>query len=219
MLARGPAMLVHDSESMLSVAITGNIASGKSTVLRAWAREGVPVISADELARQVVEPGTDGLREVAREFGTEMLAPDGTLDRRRLRDRVFRNEADRRRLESILHPGIRNLRAQWLLHQRHGEEELVAAEIPLLFETGYAHGVDLTIVVHAPAPVRLDRLVRFRGLGVQEASRIMSVQKDAQETLEMADHVIRNDGSLAELERRALALLAELRTRIQGGQG
>ncbi len=201
---------------MLSVAITGNIASGKSAVLRAWAREGVPVISADELAREVVQPGTDGLREVARAFGTDVLAPDGTLDRARLRDRVFRDEAARRLLESLLHPGIRALRARWLLDQQHRGEELVAAEIPLLFETGYALGVDLTIVVHASASVRLDRLVRFRGLGVREASRIMAVQKDAHETLEAAHHVIRNEGSLAELERGALELLAELRTRIQG---
>ncbi len=203
---------------MLSVAITGNIASGKSTVLRAWAREGVPVISADELAREVVEPGTDGLREVVRAFGADMLAPDGRLDRGRLRDRVFRDEEARRRLESILHPGIRDLRAKWLVDQRCLGEELVAAEIPLLFETGYAHGVDLTIVVHAPAPVRLERLVCSRGLGVEEASRIMSAQRDAEESTTMAHHVIRNEGSLAELERRALDLLSELRTRIQGEQ-
>lgn len=204
---------------MLSVAVTGNIASGKSTLLRIWAREGVPVISADELSREVVEPGTEGLREVVRAFGTGMLGPDGRLDRRRLRDRVFRDEEARRELESILHPRIRDARERWLRERRRRGRRLVAAEIPLLFETGYAHDVDVTIVVHAPPDVRLERLVRFRGLDEEEASRIMGTQVDAGETLEVADHVIPNDGAPAELERRALELLARLRARIRRERG
>lgn len=204
---------------MLSVAVTGNIASGKSSVLRTWARAGVPVISADDLSREVVEPGTDGLREVARAFGGEVLGPDGQLDRGRLRDRVFRDEDARRKLESILHPRIRDLREEWMREQRRRGVELVAAEIPLLFETGYAQGVDVTILVHAPPAVRLERLVRLRGLDAEEAARIMSTQADARETRALADHVIPNDGTPAELERRALELLARLRTRIRRERG
>lgn len=205
--------------SMLSVAVTGNIASGKSSLLRAWARAGVPVISADDLAREVVEPGTDGLREVARVFGKDVLGPDGQLDRGRLRDRVFRDEDARRKLESILHPRIRDLREGWLREQRRRGMELVAAEIPLLFETGYARGVDVTIVVHAPPAVRLERLVRVRGLDAEEAARIMGTQADARDTRAMADYVIRNDGTPAELEQRALELLARLRARIRRERG
>ena len=201
--------------STLSVAITGNIASGKSTVLRAWEREGVPVISADRLSRLVVEPGSDGLREVVCAFGDGVLTPDGQLDRDRLRDRIFRDDDARRRLESILHPPIRRLRAQWLRAQRRRGEELVAAEIPLLFETGYDAGADVTIVVHAPVEVRLDRLMRVRGLTAEEASRIMNTQMKAEETLGSAHHVIRNDGTVAELEHCALELLAGLRTRAR----
>ena len=200
---------------MLSVAVTGNIASGKSSLLRAWARAGVPVISADDLAREVVEPGTDGLREVVRVFGEDVLGPDGQLDRGRLRDRVFRNEDARRKLESILHPRIRESREAWLREQRRRGAELVVAEIPLLFETGYAHGVDVTIVVDAPPAVRLERLVRLRSLDAEEAARIMSTQADAAGTGAMADHVIPNDGTSAELERRALELLARVRSRIR----
>lgn len=206
---------MDDPRATLSVAITGNIASGKSTVLRAWSREGVPVISADQLAREVVEPGTDGLREVVRAFGEEVIGPDGGLDRRRLRDRIFRDEVARRRLESLLHPRIRGLREQWLREQRRGGEALVAAEIPLLFETGYDAAADITIVVHAPAEVRLDRLVRLRGLDVEEATRIMDTQKNAEETFEMAHHVIRNDGAVADLERRALEVLTILEGRAE----
>lgn len=201
--------------NMLSVAVTGNIAAGKSSLLRTWARAGVPVISADDLSRAVVEPGTDGLREVARVFGRDVLGPDGQLDRGRMRDRVFRDEEARRKLESILHPRIRKLREEWLEERRRRGAELVAAEIPLLFETGYAHGVDVTIVVHAPPAVRLERLVRLRGLDEEEAVRIMSTQADAGETLAMADHVIPNDGTPDEFEQRALELLGGLRSRIR----
>ena len=205
--------------TMLGVAVTGNIASGKSSVLRTWARAGVPVISADDLSREVVEQGTDGLREVARAFGEDVLEPDGKLDRGRLRDRVFRDEDARRKLESILHPRIRDLREEWMREQQRRGMELVAAEIPLLFETGYAHGVDVTILVHAPPAVRLERLVRLRGLDAEEAARIMSTQADARETRAMADHVIPNDGTPAELEQRALELLARLRARIRRERG
>lgn len=204
---------------MLSVAVTGNIASGKSSLLRAWARADVPVLSADDLAREVVEPGTEGLREVARVFGRSVLGPDGRLDRGRLRDRVFRDADSRRKLESILHPRIRDLREGWLREQRRRGRELVAAEIPLLFETGYARGVDVTIVVHAPPAERLGRLVRVRGLDAEEAARIMSTQADARDTRAMADHVIANDGTPAELEQRALELLARLRAWIRRKRG
>ncbi len=204
---------------MLSVAVTGNIASGKSSLLRVWARAGVPVISADDLARAVVEPGTAGLREVVRVFGDEVLEPDGQLDRGRLRDLVFRDDDARRRLESILHPRIRDLREAWLREQGRRGVELVAAEIPLLFETGYAPRVDVTIVVDAPPAVRLERLVRLRGLDAEEAARIMSTQANAGDTRALADHVIPNDGTPAEFEQRALELLARLRARIRRERG
>ena len=216
---RGERVAPARRAPVLSVAVTGNIASGKSSVLRAWARAGVPVISADDLARAVVEPGTAGLREVVGAFGEEVLAPDGQLDRALLRRRVFRDEDARRKLESILHPRIRDLREEWLREQGRRGVELVAAEIPLLFETGYARGVDVTIVVDAPPAVRLDRLVRLRGLDAEEAARIMSTQADAAETGPMADHVIPNGGTPADLEERALELLARLRAQLRRERG
>ncbi len=200
---------------MLSVAVTGNIASGKSTVLRAWAAAGVPVSGADDFAREVVAPGTDGLREVVRAFGGDVLRPDGRLDRGRLRERVFGDDDARRRLESITHPRIRDLRDRWLRARRRRGDELVATEIPLLFETGHAHAVDAIVVVHAPSATRLDRLVRLRGLDPGEARRIMATQADAKETLERADHAILNDGTPAELERRALEVLERLAARAR----
>lgn len=103
--------------------------------------------------------------------------------------------------------------------QRRRGVELVAAEIPLLFETGHAHGVDVTVLVDAPPAVRLERLVRLRGLDAEEAARIMSTQADARETRAMADHAIPNDGTPAELEQRALELLARLKARMRRERG
>lgn len=200
---------------MLSVALTGNVASGKSTVARLWADEGVPIVSADELARAVVEPGTEGLREVIHSFGKDVLAPDGRLDRGRLGEEVFRDPDARERLETILHPRIRTLREAWLLGQREKGEELVVAEIPLLFETGYHDEFDVTVVVHASEEVRLDRLERLRGLDGDAAWRIMGSQMDPGEKLELADYVVENDGSRDQLREGAMELLAHLGARAR----
>ncbi len=195
---------------MLTVGLTGSVASGKTSVARIWRDEGVPVVSADELARRVVEPGTDGLREVVDAFGREVLRPDGTLDRDALRDRVFRDDDARRRLESILHPRIAELRERWMAGRAGEGAPLAVAEIPLLFEVGAVGDYDVTVVVHAPDAERLRRLVEDRGLEPDEARRIMESQMDPEEKRRRADRVVVNDGSLEELEARARTLLEEL---------
>src|SRR5688500_11629028 len=143
---------------MLSVALTGSVAAGKSEVARAWAAAGVPVVSADELARRAVEPGSSGLAEVRRAFGDGVIAPDGTLDRAALRAKVFEDEAARLRLEGIVHPRISALRAEWMSARRAEAHALVVAEIPLLFETGQDREFDVTVAVDAPVDARLRRL-------------------------------------------------------------
>src|SRR5688500_15826037 len=177
---------------MLSVALTGSVAAGKSEVARAWAAAGVPVVSADELARRAVEPGSAGLAEVRRAFGDAVLAADGSLDRERMRARVFADEDARRRLEAILHPRIAALREQWVRARAAEGQALVVAEIPLLFEAGLEGGFDVVVVVDAPEPTRLERLRRTRGQGEEEARRIMAAQLDAAEKRRRADHVLEN---------------------------
>ena len=158
---------------MKSVALTGNAAAGKSAVATAWARAGVSVVSADELARQAVAPGSPGLAEVRAAFGDDVLAADGTLDRGALRRRVFSDDEARRRLEGILHPRIRTLRSAWMEERRNAGDALVVAEIPLLFETGHEGDFDAVVLVDAPDAVRLGRLVEQRGLSEEEARRVM----------------------------------------------
>ena len=201
---------------MLSVALTGNVASGKSTVAARWAEAGVPVVSADELSRRAVLPGSNALLEIRRTFGDGVIASDGTLDRARMRELAFGDPAARDRLERILHPVIRALRAEWMEERRRAGDTLVVSEIPLLFETGAEREFDLVVLVDAPADMRLERLTRSRGLGAGEARRLMEAQMDPVRKRAAADIVIDNDGSLEELEAEATRVLEELRGRAGG---
>lgn len=204
---------------MMTVALTGNVAAGKSSVARVWKENGVPVVSADDLAREAVAPGTPGLDRVVQAFGRDVLAPDGSLDRPAMRRRVFSDPAARRRLEEIVHPQVRALRDVWLDRCRRRGESLAVVEIPLLFETGSQRDFHRTVLVDAPEDVRLDRLVRLRGLPAEEARRIMAAQMDPREKRAMADFVLDNDGTLEDVRRAALALLEVLRAEAPAGQG
>jgi dephospho-CoA kinase len=192
------------------VGLTGNVAAGKSTVAEAWARAGIPVVRADDLAADALEPGSSGLSEVFEAFGEGVLARDGTLDRAALRDRVFRDAEARRRLEEIVHPRVRQARDRWLDGQRRAGAPLVVVEIPLLFETGAEETVDEVVVVDAAPELRLERMVRNRGLEPDEARRIMDSQMDAGEKRARAHHVLENDGSPEALLRASALLLASL---------
>lgn len=198
---------------MLNVALTGNVGSGKSTVARLWAEAGVPVISADELARRAVLPGSPGLRAVTEAFGDSVLAADGTLDRPRMREIVFASEERRRTLEHILHPLIRELRAAWVERMRAAGERIVVSEIPLLFETGAEADFEVVVLVDAPTEQRRERLRRDRGLSADDVGRIMAAQMDPGRKRAAADIVIENDGSLDELAAEAGRVLEDLRRR------
>ncbi len=203
---------------MLSVALTGNAASGKSEVARVWRDTGVPVLSADELSREAVPPGSPALEEIRAAFGEDVLRPDGTLDRDRMRRRIFQDAEARRRLEAILHPRIGRLREEWL-EARSGEGcALVVTEIPLLYEVGLEGSVDLVVVVHASEEERERRLVKDRRMTPDEARQIMGAQGDAAAKLSRADYVIGNDAGLEELGRKATALLATLEERARSGR-
>jgi len=185
-------------------------------VARIWEEEGVPVVSADEIARRVVEPGTPGLQEVTEAFGGEVLRGDGHLDRDALRERIFSDPGARERLEALLHPRIRAFRDRWLAERRREGAELAVAEIPLLFEAGLEGEFDVTVAVLAAREERLRRLAEERGMGEEEGAAIMDAQLDPEAQRRRADFVIENDGSLEELARRAREILDELRSRGDG---
>jgi dephospho-CoA kinase len=198
---------------VLSVALTGNIASGKSSVAARWSEFGVPVNSADELAREAVAPETEGLREVIDEFGEGVLDPDGTLNRASLREIVFSDEPSRARLERILHPRIGALRDRWLDDRRREGFKLVVSEVPLLFETDTQGDFDTVVLVDAHSIVRRARIVRGRGLDEADAQRIIDAQMDSELKRQGSEFFIDNYASEDELNALADLILGRLRAK------
>jgi dephospho-CoA kinase len=198
---------------MLKVGLTGNIASGKSSVARVWEGLGATVVDADELARRAVEPGTPAHAAIAEAWGSEVVEPGGGLDRAALRRIVFQDPAARERLEGIVHPAVAGLRDGLYREARSRGERLVVADIPLLFEVGMADEFDVVVLVEAPEETRLMRLVGDRGLEPDEARRMIAAQMPSELKRARADLVIENAGTLAELERREREVRAELERR------
>lgn len=194
---------------MLTVGLTGGIGAGKSEALRLLAERGATVIDADRIAREVVEPGTPGLDAVVAEFGTEILTPEGTLDRPRLGRIVFTAPERRRALNAIVHPLVRARAAE--LRAAAGPEAIVVEDVPLLAENQLQDDYDAVIVVDASEATRLDRLVRLRGMTEEDARARMAAQASREERLKIADFVLDNDGSLVDLARQVDALWERLR--------
>jgi dephospho-CoA kinase len=180
------------------VGLTGGIGAGKSEVAKRLAQLGAMVIDSDRLAREVVEPGTDGLREVVAEFGEEVLGPDGALDRPALGRRVFGDDAARGRLEAIIHPRVRARSAE--LIAAAAPDAVIVNDIPLLVEAGMSGNFNLVIVVAASEETRLTRLARSRGMSADEARSRMAAQATDEQRREAADVVLDNDGSLQDLQ-------------------
>jgi dephospho-CoA kinase len=204
---------------MLKVGLTGNIAAGKSSVVRVWRGLGAAVVDADELARRAVEPGTPGLRAIVEAWGPEVLDPSGALDRGALRRIVFADPDARARLEGIVHPAVYALREEEYRCAAEGGAPLVVADIPLLFEVGMADEFDMVVLVDAPEEERLRRLVEDRGLDPEEARRMIAAQMPAELKRARADVVVENAGSLAELEARARGVWEELVRRAEAARG
>jgi dephospho-CoA kinase len=178
---------------MLIIGLTGGIASGKSEVSRLFEELGAPVIDTDLISRELVEPGSVALREIADHFGDSILNSDGSLDRKALGRIIFASQQQRERLEDILHPRIRdevNRRLKAL------DAPYAVVVIPLLVETRYPIAVDRILVIDAPRDLQLQRLVQRNGITAAEADSIISAQAANSERLAVADDVISNSGTL-----------------------
>ncbi len=195
---------------MRVIGLTGGLGSGKSTVARMLADRGAVVLDADVIAREVVEPSTEGYREVVDAFGEAVVAPDGTLDRPALAREVFADPAKRRVLEGIIHPRV-GMRIAERLSELSSTDALVVLDIPLLAESrsGTASAAERIVVVTAPEETRLQRVVD-RGMDAEDARARMAAQADDDERRAIADHEIANDGTLEETEERVDALWREL---------
>jgi dephospho-CoA kinase len=187
---------------MLVVGLTGNIGSGKSTAARMLEERGVPVIDADVLAREAVAAGSPALAAIVARWGSGMLAADGSLDRAALRRVVFARAEERRALDAIVHPDVKARRDALLAAARARGDRVVVCDIPLLFEAGLEDEVDVVLLVDAPRDVRLDRLVRDRGLSSAEALAMIDAQLPAEAKRARSDYVIDNDGTVEALRGR-----------------
>lgn len=188
---------------MLRIGLTGGIGSGKSTVANLFAAHGVPVIDADVIARELVEPGQPALAEIVAAFGADMLDAQGRLDRAKLRARVFDDPSQRKRLEAILHPRIHDLMAERTAAQTAPYALLV---IPLLFEADQRDLVDRVLVVDAPAETQRARVSARDRLPPAQIDAMLAAQWDRQRRLDHADDIIDNSGDAAALERQVDAL-------------
>jgi len=195
---------------MFLVGLTGNIASGKSTVARLLAERGAVVIDADILARRAVEPDTPALRAIVERWGERMLAGDGTLDRAALREIVFEHAEELEVLNGIVHPEVARLRDEEVAAARARGERLVVCDIPLLFERQLTDEFNFLVLVDAPRSVRLERLVNDRGLSHDEAMKMIAAQMPAELKRARADFVIENDSDLSALGRRVNELWSVL---------
>jgi dephospho-CoA kinase len=196
--------------------LTGGIGSGKSEVARVLGTCGALVIDADLLAREVVEVGSDGLAEVVKKFGTGVLRPDGSLDRKALGEMVFADDDKRRLLEAIVHPRVRARAAD--IEAVASQDTVVVHVIPLLVETGQADRFDLVVVVDVPEDVQIERLRRTRSMTEQEARMRIAAQASRDERLAAADLVIDNSGSIEDLRGQVLRLWPLIATRNGGGR-
>jgi dephospho-CoA kinase len=190
------------------VGLTGGVASGKSTVSAMLADLGAVVIDADLLAREVVAPGTVGLAEVVTAFGSDVLMPDGQLDRPAVGALVFADEEKRRILEAIIHPLVRARGAE--MEAQAPADAVVVHDIPLLAETGQADRFDAVIVVDVPVDLQLERMVRLRGMHPVDADARIAAQAEREHRLAIATHVIENTGTVDELRARVAEVYAEL---------
>ena len=198
--------------------LTGGIASGKSVVAARLAEHGAVVVDADRIAREVVEPGTPALRRIAEEFGSGVIAADGSLDRAALGAIVFADEGKRSILNSITHPAILELSQRRFAEAGAADPDAVVVyDVPLLSEVRGKAEFDLVVVVSAPEEVRIERMVSLRGMSRAEAENRIRSQVPEAERRALADIIIESGGTLEETLAQADAVWDELAQRAVGG--
>jgi dephospho-CoA kinase len=197
-----PKERTFSHDQMLLIGLTGNIGSGKSTVAQLLSERGATIIDADVLARRAVEVGTPAYKAIVERWGTSVLEPSGVIDRAALRRIVFTDPAELEQLNAVVHPEVERMRDALCEQARLRGDKLVVCDIPLLFERRMTDSFDKIVLVDAPRPVRLERLVRERGLRETEAMDMIVAQMPAELKRARADFIIDNDGTFAQLDAR-----------------
>ena len=186
---------------MLRIGLTGGIGAGKSALSATFAQCGAIIVDGDVIAREVVEPGTEGLASLVEAFGKDILLPDGSLNRPALAAKAFRDDEARGVLNGIVHPLVGKRRSEIIAAV--SEDAVVVEDIPLLVESGMAPLFPLVVVVHADVEVRVRRLVEQRGMSEEDARARIAAQADDEQRRAVADVLLDNSGSPGELEQRA----------------
>lgn len=186
---------------MRIIGLTGGIGAGKSEVARILSRRGIPVINADQLSREVVEPGSPGLKAIIKRFGNSVLRGDGSLDRKGLARRVFAKQDERLTLEGILHPLIRERTEAHLLVLEEGNTPVCILESPLLFEASQDELCDAVITVVADFNLRAKRVKRREGLTIDQFQQRVDAQINDDTRRRLSDMIVENNGSLEDLRR------------------
>jgi dephospho-CoA kinase len=192
------------------IGLTGGIASGKSTVAAILRRLGAAIVNADELSREVVQPDTPGWKEIVAIFGSEVLQPDRTLDRQKLRKIVFNDPGARKKLEGVIHPRVRALAEQRIKEHAAAGFDVVVYEVPLLFEGNLQDSLRPVVLIAADPATQKQRLKERDHLGGPEAEKHIAAQMSLEQKRRLADYVIENDGSLDDLERQVRDILARI---------
>lgn len=187
----------------MNIGLTGGIATGKSTVAAMLEQRGAIIIDADQIAREVVLPGSPHLVAVAKRFGQAVISADGSLNRRKLGDIVFKDETARKDLEAILHPPIRHIMLSRMKQFETEEpERLVVVDIPLMYESNLQSYFTEVMLVYIPSDVQIARLMKRDGLSVEEAKSRLNSQLPIDEKKQYADIIIDNSGTIEETERQ-----------------
>lgn len=198
---------------MLNVGLTGNIAAGKSSVVELFSKWGATIIDADSLAREAQAPGSAVLAAIAKRFGADVLAADGTLDRAALRGKVMGDDTALTALNAIVHPAVQQRRLELQRAARDRGDAIVINDIPLLFEVLDPAQFDAVVLVDAPAAVRRARLRALRGLSNEDADRMIAAQMPSERKRAQSQYVIDNAGTRPALEQQARAVFTDLRKR------
>jgi dephospho-CoA kinase len=203
---------------MLVVGLTGGIASGKSTVSLMFREAGIPVICADELAHEVVKPGSDALDKIRQTFGEEFIDSEGNLNRAAMARLVFKDKDKRKNLESIIHPRVAAEQGKLIRQFAVQGHNIVVVDVPLLYESGLEESFDMILVAYVPPEVQIQRLIARDKVTNKEARSRLDAQLPIDKKKKLAGRIIDNTGSVEHTREQVLRIIKELRALAESGR-